>query len=131
MRRQRGFTLMELMIAVAIVGILASIAYPAYSEYVRKARRADAQAYLKDIALRQEQYLIDARSYGTLAQLRADSPPAHVSTYYTISIPTLTAGPPPTYMAQAAPTTAGGQNKDKCGTMTIDNTGVKTPTECW
>jgi type IV pilus assembly protein PilE len=51
-----GFTLIELMIAVAVIGILASIAYPAYTDYITEARRADAQAVMLDIQLSQERY---------------------------------------------------------------------------
>ena len=57
-RAGRGFTLLELMIVVAIVGILASIAYPSYMDHVRKGNRAKAQAFLMDVAQRQQNYLL-------------------------------------------------------------------------
>ncbi|WP_213608674.1 type IV pilin protein [Pseudoalteromonas sp.] len=63
MNKQPGFTLIELMIAVAIVGILAAIAVPNYSEYVKRASRAEAAAALLDAANKQEQYFVDNREY--------------------------------------------------------------------
>lgn len=69
-RAGRGFTLLELMIVVAIVGILASIAYPSYMDHVRKGNRAKAQAFLMDVAQRQQNYLLVNRQYAaTLADL--------------------------------------------------------------
>ena len=61
----RGFTLVELLIAIAIMGILMAIAVPNYNEYMIKATRSSAQQFLLDIAQRQEQYLLDNRQYAT------------------------------------------------------------------
>ena len=62
--KNSGFSLVELMVVVAIVGILSSIALPAYSDYVRRARAADATAQLASYAARLEQFYLDNRSYG-------------------------------------------------------------------
>jgi len=64
-KKNSGFTLIEVLIVVAILGILMSIAVPAYSEYIRRAHRAAAQQFLLDVAQRQEQYLLDNRQYAT------------------------------------------------------------------
>ena len=119
--RARGFSLIELMIAVAIVGILVAIAVPSYQEHLRKGRRADAQAFLTQVAQRQQQYLLDARTYATdLAQLNL-SPPASVSNHYAIAV-AASAGPPPSFTITATP--SGVQLKD--GDLTLTNTGAKT-----
>lgn len=59
----KGMTLVELMITIAIVGILASIAYPSYTDYVVRSNRTEAQRELLRIASLQEQYYVDARQY--------------------------------------------------------------------
>lgn len=126
MKKHCGFTLVELMITVVIIGILGAIAFPSYQSYMLKGRRASAQTHLMDIAQRQQQYLLDARSYAaTLAELNMTTP-ADVSRYYTISI-AAAAGSPPTFTVTATP--LGAQATD--GALTIDNTGVKAPADKW
>lgn len=65
MHNSKGFTLIEIMIVVVIVGILASIAYPSYQEYVNRSNRAEGQAFLSDIAARQERYFSQNNAYVT------------------------------------------------------------------
>lgn len=126
--RSCGFTLIELMITVAVIGILAAVAYPAYLDQVRKARRADAEATLLNIAARQQQMLLDTRSYvATPAALNVSIPNA-VQQTYTISIVVGTATVP-SFTATATP--LGSQSADKCGVLSIEQTGSKSPPTCW
>ena len=127
--RKRGFTLIELMIVVAIVGILALVAWPSYEIQMRKSRRASAQSHLMDIAARQQQSLLDQRQYAANLTALNMTTPGDVSTYYTITVTPDNAATPPTFSATAAPT--GGQASDPAGTLGITNTGVKTPAGYW
>ena len=63
--RTNGFTLIELMIVVAVVALLAAIGYPSYRDHVARGQRSQGQQFLSDIAQRQEQYLLDRRQYAT------------------------------------------------------------------
>jgi type IV pilus assembly protein PilE len=124
----RGFTLVELMIVVAVIGILASIALPNYQEYLKKARRSAAQSHMMDIAQRQQQYLVDARSYATTLSILGVDTPADVATYYTVELEA-SDGPPPSFIVTATPVTGTPQAGD--ATLTLDNTGAKTPADKW
>ena len=86
--RPGGFTLIELMITVAIVAILASVAYPSYVGHVRKGVRRSAQAQMLDIASREQQFLIANRSYVDYAGITGSgySFPSDLATAYTPSI---------------------------------------------
>lgn len=126
--RHAGFTLMELMIAVAILAILTVIAVPTYLDSVIKSNRRAAQGFVMDVSLRQNQVLLDRRSYAsTLADLGM-ALPAEVAKAYTVSI-TATAGPPPSYTITATPKVGTAQVKD--GALTLSSAGVKTPAEKW
>src|SRR5207248_5706263 len=107
--RMRGMTLIELMVAVAIVSILVSIAVPSYASFMKKSRRGDTESTLMDIAQREQQYLIDARAYAPDTATLGTTVPADVSAYYTIQICRTAVpcaapgGTPPTFAIIATP----------------------------
>lgn len=123
---KRGFTLIELMIVVMIVGILAMIAVPSYDKYVIRAKRSSAKQYMLQVASRQEQYLLDARQYATdLTQLNVAAP-SDISNRYTFALAAC-AAPCTTFTITA--TAIGAQVGD--GNLTLDNTGNKQPPDKW
>ena len=146
--KSRGFTLTEIMIVVAIIGILAAIAYPSYQDSVRKSRRADARAVVMEAAQFMERFYTENFCYsnrrtptgcnGAAVALPAPltvspSGSAAGTQYYNITLTNLAAT---TFTLNAAPT--GVQSSDTgCGTLSLTNTGAKTVsgskpvTECW
>lgn len=126
----KGFTLIELMITVAVLAIIASVAYPSYQAHIRKGHRAKAQALLMDMAMRQSQRLMDVRSYAADTATLGVAVPTEVSNYYTIAI-NADAGPPPTYTLRATPKNS--QTKDQCGELSLNQAGSKSAAaaNCW
>lgn len=117
---QRGFTLIELMITVAIVGILAAIAYPSYTASVQKSHRSVAQVALMEIAQREEGYFLRNRSYGDTTALNYST--TSIDGNYTLSI-TATAT---TFTATATAASGKPQAHDApCQVLTLDNRGVR------
>lgn len=132
MKRIKGFSLIELMIAVVIVGILVVIAIPSYQNYVIKANRAAAQAFMMDVDNRQKQYLLDARSYLDVADNSGFSDlgmsvPAEVSDFYDVTV--TTSSTPPAFTITAVPIAGSKQANDD--TLTLNSSGTKTPTDKW
>jgi type IV pilus assembly protein PilE len=131
MRVARGFTLIEVMIVVAVIGILAAIGYPSYQNHMRKGARASAQTAMMQIADRQSQYLLDARNYAVgsaaLSALNV-TVPTDVTAKYTITVVAAdgsdTPSVPPSYTVKATPISGGAQVPD--GELTLTHTGAKT-----
>ncbi len=127
-RFSRGFSLTEILVVVAILGIIAAIGYPQYQNYVREARRTDGHAALTRIAAQQERWFADNNSY--TANLDTDlgyaNPTLSLDGHYAI---TAVAGAT-TFTLTATP--QGNQAADTaCNAMTIDQRGVKSPAACW
>ena len=141
--KKTGFTLVELMIVITIVGVLSSIALPAYLDYARSAKRATAQSDLMKLSIFLERRFTENSSYliaetvtdpisSAVCGIAAGCTPsltgvvAHDDYAYSLTAVTATA-----FTLRALP--GSNQDQDKCGTMTLTDTGVRTPTSnnCW
>jgi type IV pilus assembly protein PilE len=127
-RNQRGFTLIELMMVVAIVAILLAIVLPAFQDQVIRGHRAAAKTEMLEISNRQQQFLLSDRAYANTATLTASGYglPTEVSDYYDFAV-TTGAGTVPSFLITFTP--KGSQASD--GALTLNSAGVKTPAEKW
>ncbi|MES2757306.1 MAG: type IV pilin protein [Pseudomonadota bacterium] len=129
-RRQRGVTLIELMVVVVIIGIVSAIAYPSYTRHVLKSNRSNAQAMLMENAQFLERYFTVNNTYANAAVVSAVVPKGATGSgvKYNVSFsvtPSVTG-----YTVQAVPVNS--QTGDSCGTLTLAHTGAQTPaTGCW
>ena len=125
-RAGRGFTLTELMVTLVVLAIIVAVAFPSYQEHLRKGRRAAAQSFLVDVASRQQQFMMDARTYavGTTGLTRLNmNVPADVSRYYTVTIEPAANATPPVFTILATPIAGSPQAPD--GVLSIADTGIK------
>lgn len=135
-KESSGFSLIELMIVVAIVAILATVALPSYQDHTRKAKRAVAAAALMDLAAKQQAYLLDRRQFtSTLSDLRF-TVPSEIASDFTFSVSNVNnAATPPTFTVNVTPTSSL-MLGDTCGIsasvpLALDQAGTKTPAACW
>ena len=147
--RRKGFTLIELMIVVVVIAILSAIAYPSYTNYVRKGKRAEAKTRLLQVAQLQERYFTEKNAYLQDVSILLYGAAAAGNIVYSGSTNDPTSGYQITAASAAAPSTIansfvltatpqGGQTQDTaCMTLTLSHTGQKTfsgtgpLSQCW
>lgn len=112
--RQKGFTLIELMIVVGVIAILAAIAIPNFLEQSKKGRRAEAVRAVGEYQLALERWRAESPTYGVCAACTGTRPSLPTSTYYTITESGLSASG---YTITATPTAGGKQAGDRCGNL--------------
>jgi type IV pilus assembly protein PilE len=138
---QGGFTLIELMIVVLVIGILAAVAVPAYQNYVTRAARTKATQGLMNLAGLEERFFYSNNTYTkTLSDLGITDNPYCVekcsdSRYYTVTIPSASSTD---YTLQAVPGGAQATQDTSCGTLKLNRAGQKSATldsantkRCW
>ena len=126
MKNNYGFTLVELMIVVAIIGVMSAIAYPSYTSYMKKSGRADAKVGLARIADKQERYYLQNNTYATTtALLGLANPWITDEGYYSITIDD---GADTSGFTATAEALAGQAKDTDCKTFSLSSTGLKTAT---
>lgn len=130
MKHQQGFTLMELMIVVVIIGILGGIAYPSYQNQMMQSRRSDATVALLSMASAQEKFYLQNNVYAAPGAEASVGGTGTANGLYTLAI---TVGDASTFTLTATPVLGGAQANDTtCPTITLTAAGIKGPsTNCW
>jgi type IV pilus assembly protein PilE len=137
-QRTPGFTLIELMITVAVIAILAAIAVPSYFKYTLRSNRSAAESVMQEIASAQERYMVDARQFaGNLSALGYSVPNTVSPNYTVVTVATASSasgGTPPGYTVTATP--RGTQVRDTdCATLILNGDGSKNTStnapNCW
>lgn len=138
MKNARGFTLIEVMITVAIVAILVSIAYPSYTQYIVRSNRSAASSLVMNLASRQEQYNLDVRQYtDQLSLLGTPTIPIEIANNYNVTVTADNSLAPPVYSITATPVNNQLARDTQCGFLKIDQKGLKTiggtstASSCW
>jgi len=137
LNKMRGFTLIELMIVVALIGIIVAFGYPSYRDQVIKSRRAEGMGELLELADRLERYYSDKGTYATatLGTTTTDIYPAVTKKqHYALAIDGANTN---AIKFSITATPQGNQTADKCGTFILNSDGTKSITgsvgvdECW
>jgi len=121
----RGFTLVEMLITIAVIAILASVAWPSYESYVRRSKRATAQSALMTIANREQAHLLDLRGYTTSLLALNFSPPQELRGDYAFTIVADNNVSPRVFVATATPLNAQARNGEL--PLTVSQSGARSP----
>lgn len=129
-QKVKGFSLIELMIAVTIVGIITAIALPTYTEHVQRTRRSDGQVALLSLAARMEHFYTENNTYIGATPAAVGASATSPEGFYTVATSNLGTG---TYTLTATPVNGGPQDSDTCGALAINQANIKSPTtiNCW
>jgi type IV pilus assembly protein PilE len=130
MKKNRGFTLIEILIVMVVIGILAAIAVPSYNSQLRRGTRSAAQAVMMDLANKQQFYLQSQRTYAdNYTYLGVSKLPDEVANFYTVTITKDDVATPPTFLITAGVKSGTRQTVD--GDLTLNSAGTKTPASKW
>jgi type IV pilus assembly protein PilE len=128
-RNMNGFSLIELLVVTAIVGVLGFIAYPSYQDFVRDGKRNAVQSYMMELASQEANFLQDNRAYTDVIADLNITPSTDVTANYTVTISIGPATSAPSYLITATPLATGVMSGD--GNLTLNHLGVKTPADKW
>ena len=136
MKKNHGFTLIEILVVMVVIGILAAIAVPSYQSQVRRATRSAAQALMMDISNKEQFYLQSQRTFldcprpcTNLSALGIPAIPTDVTNFYELQITKDDTATPPTFLITAAVKSGTRQTAD--GDLSLNSIGTKTPAAKW